>query len=78
MLALWKNWCNSFCGICGFASNELASRIDDSKAKVLLTASCGFEPGRTVHYKPLVDEALKLASHKIEKPILFQRPDNKV
>ena len=38
----------------GFASNELASRIDDSKAKLLVTASCGFEPGRTVEYKPLV------------------------
>ena len=62
----------------GFASNELASRIDDSKAKILLTASCGFEPGRTVQYKPLVDEALKLASHKIEKLILFQRPNNEV
>ena len=57
----------------GFASNELASRIDDSKAKLLVTASCGFEPGRTVEYKPLVDEALKLASHKIKKIILFQR-----
>ena len=57
----------------GFASNELASRIDDSKAKILLTASCGFEPGRTVEYKPLVDEALKIASHNIEKLILFQR-----
>ena len=34
----------------GFASNELASRIDDSKAKILVTASCGFEPGRTVEY----------------------------
>ena len=42
----------------GFASNELASRIDDSKAKLLVTASCGFEPGRTVEYKPLVDEAI--------------------
>ena len=62
----------------GFASNELASRIDDSKAKVLLTASCGFEPGRTVEYKPLVDEALKLASHKIEKVVFFQRKDNEV
>ena len=49
----------------GFASNELASRIDDSKAKILITASCGFEPGRTVEYKPLVDEAIKLANHKI-------------
>ncbi len=38
----------------GFASNELASRIDDSKAKLLVTASCGFEPGRTVEYKPFL------------------------
>jgi propionyl-CoA synthetase len=51
----------------GFASDELASRIDDSTAKILVTASCGFEPGRTVEYKPLVDEALKKAKHKIEK-----------
>jgi len=62
----------------GFASNELASRIDDSKAKILVTASCGFEPGRTVEYKPLVDEAIKIANHKIEKMILFQRPGNEV
>ena len=47
----------------GFASNELASRIDDSKAKVLITASCGFEPGRTVEYKPLVDGAIRQANH---------------
>ena len=38
----------------GFASNELASRIDDSKAKLLVTASCGFEPGRTVEYLSLI------------------------
>ncbi|MDC3053847.1 propionyl-CoA synthetase [Candidatus Pelagibacter sp.] len=57
----------------GFASNELASRIDDSKAKILITASCGFEPGRTVEYRPLVDGALKLAKHKVEKVIFFQR-----
>ena len=62
----------------GFASNELASRIDDSKAKLLVTASCGFEPGRTVEYKPLVDEALKLASHKPEKIILYQRSSHEV
>jgi len=62
----------------GFASNELASRIDDSKAKILITASCGFEPGKTVEYKPLVDEALKLASHKIDKIILFQRSGHEV
>ena len=62
----------------GFASNELASRIDDSKAKILVTASCGFEPGKTVEYKPLVDEALKMSSHKIETLILFQRQGNEV
>ena len=62
----------------GFASNELASRIDDSKAKLLVTASCGFEPGRTVEYKPLVDEALKLANPKPSKTILFQRQGHEV
>ncbi len=62
----------------GFAANELASRIDDSKAKLLVTASCGFEPGRTVEYKPLVDKALELASHKLEKVILFQRTGHEV
>ena len=62
----------------GFASNELASRIDDSKAKLLITASCGFEPGRTVEYRPLVDGALKLAKHKMEKVVFFQRKGNEV
>ena len=62
----------------GFAANELASRIDDSKAKLLVTASCGFEPGRTVEYKPLVDKALELASHKLEKVILFQRTGHEI
>ena len=62
----------------GFASNELASRIDDSKAKVLVTASCGFEPGRTVEYRPLVDGALKLAKHKVEKVIFFQRQGHEI
>ena len=62
----------------GFASNELASRIDDSKAKLLVTASCGFEPGRTVEYKPLVDKALNLANHKPDKTILFQRKGHEV
>ena len=62
----------------GFASNELASRIDDSKAKILITASCGFEPCRIVEYRPLVDGALKLAKHKVEKVIFFQRKDHEV
>ena len=62
----------------GFAANELASRIDDSKAKILVTASCGFEPGRTVEYKPLVDKALEIAKHKPEKLILYQREGHEV
>ena len=57
----------------GFASAELASRIDDSGAKIILSASCGLEPGRVVEYKPLLDGAVKLAKQKIEKIILFQR-----
>ena len=61
----------------GFAANELASRIDDSKAKLLVTASCGYEPGRTVHYKPLVNKALELANHKPNKCIIFQREKDK-
>ena len=56
----------------GFAANELASRIDDSKAKLIVSASCGYEPGRTVHYKPLVNKALELASHKPNKCIIFK------
>jgi len=62
----------------GFAPNELASRIDDSKAKIIVTASCGFEPGRTVEYKPLVDKAVQLSKHKPKKIILYQRKGNEV
>ena len=51
----------------GFAANELASRIDDSKAKLIVSASCGYEPGRTVEYKPLLNKALELSKHKPEK-----------
>ena len=61
----------------GFAANELASRIDDSKAKLIVSASCGYEPGRTVHYKPLVNKALELATHKPNKCIIFQREKDK-
>ena len=62
----------------GFASNELASRIDDSKAKILVTSSCGFEPNRTVEYRPLVDGALKLAKHKLKKVIFYQRKGHEI
>jgi len=62
----------------GFAANELASRIDDSKAKIILSASCGYEPGRTIEYKPLLKKAIELAKHKVEKSIIYQRKDFKV
>jgi propionyl-CoA synthetase len=58
----------------GFAANELATRIDDAKPKVILSASCGLEPGRIVRYKPLLDEAIKLASHKPAACLILQRP----
>jgi propionyl-CoA synthetase len=58
----------------GFAPNELAIRIDDAKPKAIITASCGIEGKKTISYKPLLDEAIKLAAHKPEKCIIFQRP----
>ncbi|NDD99671.1 hypothetical protein EB008_05200, partial [bacterium] len=61
----------------GFAARELATRLDDSHPKLILAASCGIEPGRVVHYKPLIDEAIELATHKPEKLIVFQRPQEK-
>ncbi|MCR9145609.1 MAG: propionate-CoA ligase PrpE [Rhodobacteraceae bacterium] len=57
----------------GFASNELAVRIDDAKPKAIIAASCGIEPGRVVHYKPLVDGAIEQATHKPEFCVIFQR-----
>jgi propionyl-CoA synthetase len=58
----------------GFAANELATRIDDARPKLILSASCGLEPGRVVPYKPLLDEALKLATAKPEACLILQRP----
>ena len=60
----------------GFAANELASRIDDSKAKIIISASCGYEPGRVVEYKPLLNKALELSNHNPNKCIIFQRKNN--
>ena len=57
----------------GFASHELAVRIDDAKPKALLTASCGIEVGRVIPYKPLVDKAIELAEHKPSAVVMFQR-----
>jgi len=58
----------------GFAANELASRIDDAKPKVVVSASCGIEPGRVVAYKPLLDAAVEMAEAKPERCIILQRP----
>jgi propionyl-CoA synthetase len=58
----------------GFAARELATRIDDAKPKVVLSASCGLEPGRIVHYKPLLDEAIALSQHKPDACLIRQRP----
>jgi propionyl-CoA synthetase len=58
----------------GFAAKELATRIDDAKPKLIVSASCGIEVKRVVQYKPLLDEAIYLAGHKPEHCIILQRP----
>jgi propionyl-CoA synthetase len=58
----------------GFAAKELATRIDDAKPKIILSGSCGIEPGRVVRYKPLLDEAIGLATAKPEACLILQRP----
>lgn len=58
----------------GFAANELATRLDDAQPKVIVSASCGIEPGRIVAYKPLLDAAIDLAAHKPDRCIILQRP----
>ncbi len=57
----------------GFAPHELATRIDDAQPKAVITASCGIEPGRIVAYKPMVDEAIAHAAHKVEHVLVLQR-----
>jgi propionyl-CoA synthetase len=57
----------------GFASNELATRIDDARPKAIVSASCGIEPNRIISYKPLLDQAINLSSHKPESCIILQR-----
>ena len=57
----------------GFAASELAVRIDDAKPKAIIAASCGLEPGRVVHYKPLLDGAIEQAKHKPDFCVIYQR-----
>ncbi len=58
----------------GFAAHELATRIDDAKPAMIVSASCGVEPGRVVPYKPLLDRAIEQAAHKPAHCIVLQRP----
>ncbi|HDY82139.1 MAG TPA: propionyl-CoA synthetase, partial [Halieaceae bacterium] len=58
----------------GFASNELAVRIDDATPRVIVSATCGVEPSRVVAYKPLLDGAIELAQHKPDSCIILHRP----
>ena len=58
----------------GFAANELATRIEDAKPKVIVSASCGIEPGRLVEYKPLLDAAIGMVESKPQRCIVLQRP----
>ncbi|MBK5965307.1 propionyl-CoA synthetase [Thiocystis minor] len=58
----------------GFSARELATRIDDAKPKVMIAGSCGIEPNRIVHYKPLLDSAIDLAEHKPTHCLILQRP----
>ena len=59
----------------GFAAAELAARIADAQPKLVVSASCGIEPGRTVAYKPLLDAAIGLSPHKPERCLILRRPE---
>jgi propionyl-CoA synthetase len=58
----------------GFAAKELATRINDAKPKVIVSASCGIEVQRVIKYKPLIDKAIELSDYKPEKCVIYQRP----
>ncbi|OBI76202.1 propionyl-CoA synthetase [Mycobacterium sp. E740] len=57
----------------GFAAHELAARIDDARPSVVVSASCGVEPTRTVEYKPMLDAALQMAEHRTPNCVVLQR-----
>ena len=62
----------------GFAAQELANRITDSKPKLILSASCGLEPNKVLNYKKILDEAISLSSYRPQNQIIFQREELKV
>ncbi len=61
----------------GFAPSELALRIDDAAPKVIISASCGIETSRVIEYKPMLDKAIELSTHKPERCLILQRPQAK-
>ena len=61
----------------GFASRELAIRIDDCTPKVIISASCGLEPGKVVAYKPLLDKAIEMSQYKPDHCLIYQRLQEK-
>jgi propionyl-CoA synthetase len=61
----------------GFAAKELATRIDDARPKLILSASCGIEVNRVVQYKPLLDHAIELARYRPERCVVLQRPEER-
>ncbi|MCV6607835.1 MAG: propionyl-CoA synthetase [Campylobacterales bacterium] len=61
----------------GFAAHELATRIEDAKPRAVISASCGIEGSKVIHYKPLLDEAIKKSSHKPTTCLIYQRPQEK-
>ncbi|HXH84354.1 MAG TPA: propionyl-CoA synthetase [Candidatus Tectomicrobia bacterium] len=61
----------------GFAANELAKRIDDARPALIVSASCGIEVNRVVPYTPLLDGAIRLAKHRVERCVILQRPQER-
>ena len=61
----------------GFAPNELATRINDAKPKVIVSASCGIEVAKVIPYKPLLDQAIDISDSKPDKCVIIQRPMEK-
>ena len=57
----------------GFASKELANRIEDAKPKLIISSSCGIEPNKIINYKMIIDEALAISSHKPLNQVFYQR-----
>ncbi len=60
----------------GFAARELAARIDDTRPVLVVSASCGLEPGKVVHYQPLLNQALELAQHQPRHCVILQRAES--